>query len=368
MKKIVLLLLLTLAACSTSKNISTTQKARFEKADFSDLKSWEDDDHTAALETFQKSCAVILKRKPNSNLSGLTSLGGKSKDWFEACQAAIDIKDPDCDEAKEFFEKWFQPYKVLDPNGKSIGKFTGYYEIEMHGSKTKTKKFKYPIYKSPHNIKAIKGHAKISHKHINKGALNKKGLEIAYTDNLARLFFMQIQGSGVVKLHEGGELKLGYSEQNGHPYVSIGQFFKDYCSEKIRSATDMIKWLHKNPKVGLEIMEKNPSYVFFKEIKYGPIGGQGIHLTPERSIAIDAKIFPYGTPLWVETTTPKIGVFPSLEYSRLFIAQDTGGAIRGAIRGDIFYGRGDTAEELAGYMNNDGSYYALFPKQVTIPS
>jgi membrane-bound lytic murein transglycosylase A len=362
-----LLLLASLAACSTKRHV-VVREAYFYKASFTDLKHWEYDCHLDALQTFQKSCQRIMRNQQNNPVSKLTKLGGLVRDWAPSCEEALNNDYKTNYEARAFFEKWFIPYKVRDHKGSDIGKFTGYYEIELNGSLKKSNKYKYPIYASPKDLGNLKGKDHLSHAAINNGSLHGKKLEIAYTDNKARLFFMHIQGSGVIKLKEGGELKVGYHGENGHAYKAIGPLFKDYCDTKIASATDMMKWLHNNPKMGKKLMEENPSYIFFRKV-YGdsPIGGQGVALTGERSIAIDARIYPYGLPIWVETTTPKTTHFPSFDYNRLFIAQDTGGAIKGAIRADIFYGRGNIAEELASYMNNNGSYYILLPKTVIPP-
>ncbi|AIF81224.1 membrane-bound lytic murein transglycosylase A [endosymbiont of Acanthamoeba sp. UWC8] len=363
-----LLVILGLSSCAPTKTKKQLKEVHFQQAAFSDLKHWEYDCQLDAFKAFQKSCQAIIKRKPNKHISKLTDIGGVVGDWMPVCNEALSSNLKNNLVARLFFEKWFIPYKVFDAKMSDVGKFTGYYEIELNGSRKKTKKFKYPIYATPKDILKLKGKAHFSHSAINKGLLNGKKLEIAYTDNKARLFFMHIQGSGVVKLQEGGELKVGYHNENGHSYKSIGPLFKKHCKDKISSAVDMMVWLHKNPSAGKKIMEENPSYVFFRSVKGdSPIGGQGVPLTSERSIAIDARLYPYGAPVWVETTTPKTTNFPSFDYNRLFIAQDTGGAIKGAIRADIFYGRGKVAEELAGYMNNKGSYYIMFPKNIRIP-
>ena len=181
----------------------------------------------------------------------------------------------------------------------------------------------------------------------------------------SKTIFMHIQGSGVVKLKEGGEIKLGYDGQNGFGYTHIGPLFKEYTKDRIGSPIDMMRWLHRNPKVGKQIMERNKSYIFFKEIKGdGPIGAQGIPIAPERSVAIDSGFYPYGTPFGYKPIHLKYLAMKKNHYNKLFIAQDTGGAIKGAIRGDIFYGRGHLAEQKASFMNNAGSCFALFPKQL----
>ena len=221
----------------------------------------------------------------------------------------------------------------------------------------------------PKNLSQHQRKSHLSHSSINNGSLKGKNLEILWVDNHARLYFMHIQGSGRIKLNDGKLIRLGYAGQNGFEYKSIGPYFKEYNATGINSALDMIEWLHQNPRDGKKIIERNQSYVFFRKINGdGPIGAQGIPLISERSIALDKAIYPYGTPVWIDTSLPKTRNYTDRKYRRLFITQDTGGAIKGAIRGDIFFGHGKRGEELACYMNNKGRQYALFPKSVKIPS
>lgn len=338
-----------------------------EKADFKQLQGWHQDNHLKGFETLKRSCYSIMKAK-NGKISRLTDLASESTYWQNMCADLLKTPVFTNNIARKFFEKWFVPYKTRNISGDDVGKFTGYYELSLKGSRKKSKKYQYPVYKKPSDLEQLKGSSTITHNAINQGSLKGRNLEIAWVENKARLFFMQIQGSGIIHLDDGSIMKVGYDGQNGHPYKSIGPLFKDYCNTKIESAVDMMKWLHQNPKVGLEIMEQNESYVFFKEI-YGdsPIGGQGVALTPERSMAIDHGLYPYGTPIWLETHLPNTKHYLKHNYHRLFIAQDTGGAIKGAVRGDIFFGRGEKAEEMAGYMNNKGSMFVFFPKGAHVP-
>ncbi|MBS0236252.1 MAG: MltA domain-containing protein [Proteobacteria bacterium] len=334
---------------------------------FSHLPGWGNDNYLAALKSFQGSCRVFAKYNGDRPISKLTDIGGSAALWHEPCNEALSHAIFTNQQARKFFEKWFAPYEVADQSGSHTGKFTGYYEIILHGSRKKTKHYKYPVYGPPRNLEDIKGSSCISRTAINKGSLAGKGLEIAWVDNEARLFFMQIQGSGMILLPDGKHMKLGYAGQNGYDYTAIGPLFKNYCHDKIRSADQMMAWMHKHPKVGKEIMENNQSYVFFKEQGDGPIGGQGVPLIPERSIAIDHGLYPYGTPVWLATTLPHTNHHHKHGYHRLVVAQDTGGAIKGAVRADVFFGRGHRAEELAGSMNQTGSYFMLFPRKASIP-
>lgn len=362
-----LLIILTLSACAGK--LPTARVAQFKPSSYSELEGWRHDKQLKSLEAFRRSCSVIMTYKPARPISKATHIGGKAHDWQPACKEAIDNPIFSNSQARNFFEKWFKPYKVTDAKGSNIGKFTGYYELELNGSRTKSKKYKYPVYKAPPNLHTTLGHHSLSHSAINNGSLANKKLEIAWVEDKARLFFMQIQGSGVIKLAEGGEMKVGFSGQNGYGYTSIGPLFKKYTKEHIALALDMMRWLHKNPKKGRQLMEENQSYTFFKEI-YGesPIGGQGVPLSAERSMAIDYKLHPYSTPIWLQTQTPNTTNYDSYKFNRLMIAQDTGGDIKGAIRGDIFYGRGKVAEEMASFTNKKGSFFMLFPKTASIPA
>ena len=365
---LLLLLLLIMCSCSgVKKRKYEVRKAKFTKTKYSQILGWNYDNHLVALKTFANSCQVILKRKSHSPISASTSLGGKSVYWQRICQDLQGRKFKTNKEAKGFFEKWFFPYRVWDSKNSSIGKFTGYYEIEMNGSIKKDRKFKYPVYMPPKNLATHQNKHYLSHSAINNGSLRGKNLELIWVDNHARLYFMHVQGSGRIKLKNGKLIRLGYAGQNGFDYKSIGPYFKHYDAKNINSVSDMMKWIHKNPRDGKKIMEKNPSYIFFKQVSGdGPIGAQGIPLITERSIALDNGIYPYSMPVWVETELPKTKNYLKRKYRRLFITQDKGGAIKGAIRGDIFFGHGARAEELACYMNDRGSIYVLFPKSVKI--
>lgn len=370
-----LISLLFITGCSI-KHKQASKEARFEPTTYDKFHGWDKDCHLEAFYTFLNSCSAINKKKPHQSIGIATHLGGEAKQWQAICKEAHKSHIITDIAAKLFFEEWFKPYRVTDGANKDTGTMTGYYEIELHGSKKRSKIHKHPIYSTPSNIKALKGKKTFTHAAINRGILQGKKLELAWVDSRSRLFFLHIQGSGVIKLAEGGEMKVGMKNQNGFKYTSIWPILHDYVkangmkSVKIGSATEMMAWLDRHPKAGQKIMEQNQSYIFFEDKKgKGPIGAQGITVTPERSIAIDSGIYPYGMPIWVETSLPQTGQYKAVqEYNRLFIAQDRGGAILGAIRGDIFFGRGQKAEDRAGHMNKPGKYFVLFPKTVTIPS
>ena len=367
----ILLFFILLVVCSCSgvkKRKYQIREARFTKTQYSQILGWDYDNHLVTLEAFANSCQAILKRNSTHHISYLTHLGGRSIHWQEICKDLQRKNFKTNKEAKKFFERWFFPYKVLNPQNSLIGRFTGYYEIEINGNLKKDKRFRHPVYTQPKNLATHQGKDHLSHSAINNGSLRGKRLELVWVDNHARLYFMHVQGSGRIRLKNNRLMRLGYAGENGFNYESIGPHFKSYNAKNIKSALDMMKWMQRNPRDSKKIIEKNQSYIFFKQI-YGnaPVGAQGISLTPERSIALDSGIYPYGMPAWVETDLPKTENYVARKYRRLFITQDTGGAIKGAIRGDIFFGHGVRAEELACYMNSKGGMYVLFPKNVKIP-
>lgn len=331
---------------------------------FSKLSNWEQDDQYAAFKAFSKSCSAILKRKAESPLGKAAKLGGKSRAWQKICNVAKKSDITDAYQSRAFFEKWFNVYKIQEDNGAKNGIFTGYYEIELDGSDVKTKKYHYPIYKVPSNLLEMKGRQGFCRTSIEKGVLKNKQLELVWVDSKARAFFLHIQGSGVVKLQNNKELKLGYAGQNGFPFTGIWGHLRNQGVTNLHTSIAVMEWLDKNPKQAEKIMRTNRSYVFFTERDaINPIGGQGVELTPERSIAIDVNIYPYGAPFWIETRIPTTKIEQGRAYERLMIAQDTGGAIKGAIRADIFFGRGKRAEHLASSTKNTGVYYILLPKK-----
>ncbi|MEK6746418.1 MAG: MltA domain-containing protein [Pseudomonadota bacterium] len=326
---------------------------------FAELTGWEYDNHLAALETFRNSCGILaVKSRPVTSESGIDI---SSLLWGSLCNEAGQVMNNM--QAREFFERRFVPYRIAN-NGKEQGLFTGYYEPVLHGSLRKSGDYKYPLYAAPPELKNQKPY--YSRAEIDQGALAKRGLEIVWVDDPVMLFFMQIQGSGRVRLKDGRELRIGYGDQNGHPYVSLGKIMGDegYLPKDGINFFTIRQWLYENPNKAISLMQRNPSYVFFKIIdKPIVVGSIGAPLTPKRSIAIDSKYIPYGLPLYMETELP--GNYGATTFRRLMVAQDTGGAIRSPVRADIFFGAGDEAEYLAGYMKNQGIYSLLVPKEIT---
>lgn len=347
------LLLFSLSNCSTK---SHKEYIKLEKSSFRELENWNKDNHQEALKAYTKSCpyykkiltADIFKNISKSKLA--SSL--KSK-----CKLAKEAKN-----AKYFFENNFTPYLVKSSKGER-GLFTGYYEVELEGSIVKTNKYKHPIYL---HSKAV--NTKIARSSIEKGALKGKKLEVAYVEDKVGLFFMHIQGSGKIKISNGSYIKLGYAGQNGYPYFAIGNYLtKNNLIDKNKaSAESIIKWLNNNPHKAAQIMNLNESYVFFKTRKeHHPVGAMGVEVTAMRTLAVDRSYIPLGMALWLETTYPredKKGPFKP--FHRIMIAQDVGGAIKGPIRGDVFFGSNKQAERFAWYMGNMGRYFILVPRDI----
>jgi membrane-bound lytic murein transglycosylase A len=349
--------LIFLTGCS-----SGPAKLILQPTDFSELKGWQQGDHTKALSAFQKSCQSLVRRPKNFTMG---AHAGTAEDWRNVCLEAL--RHPR--DEKRFFEKNFTPFTAQN-RGKADGLFTGYHVPELQGSHKRTSRFKYPVYRMPHNGKAPNQ----SRKNIEDGSLKDKNLETAYVDNAVDLFFMHIQGSGNIRMQDGSLLRLGYAGQNGHTYRSIGAYLieQEIMTKEEVTAPSLKEWLHNTPKYATFVMHQNPSYIFFRTLPgpatAGPIGSQGIELTPEHSLAVDNSFIAYGTPIWLQTELPATSHSDQKPLNQLLIAQDSGGAIKGPIRGDIFFGSSKHAERLAGNMNATGKYYILLPNSVAARS
>ncbi len=311
--------------------------ASAELLDFEALDGWRDDNHAEALVAFLRTCDLI-----------------DAPDWRPICAMAADVPQDDIS-ARSFFELFFKPVVVGDPPAL----FTGYFEPELEGSPTRTGRFQYPLYRRPPELRD--GTVFHSRAAIDNGALAGRGLEIAWLDDPIDAYFLQVQGSGRIRMTDGTVIRLGYAGANGHAYRSIGQEMVRRGSHTIDevSAQEIAAWVRRNPGPGRELLHTNPSYVFFRKIgtlsaEDGPIGAMGRSITTMRSVAIDPKFTPLGAPVWIE----KDGRSP---IRSLMIAQDTGGAIKGLQRADIFYGTGDGAGDAAGTIKDPGRMVLLLP-------
>lgn len=342
---------------ASNKSIKLIQK------DFSDLESWNDDDHAAALRSFLNSCDKFAKTQKNKQIGG--SIGNITASDFDiVCDIASDVKDMGNKKIRSFFENWFTPFLVAKENGDNTGLFTGYYEASLSGSFKKDTKFRYPIYAKPKNL--TQSSTYFSRKEIDGGVLKGKDLELIYVDDKVELFFTHIQGSGRIKMNDGSEIRLAYAGKNNLPFTPISTELLrlGHISRAELNATSIKKWLRKNPSKADNIMQANHSYIFFKiSDTNSVIGGQGVPLTKERSLAIDNSFIPYGFPIWLQTELVKKSREKE-KYHRLMVGQDTGSAIKGVIRGDIFFGNGSEAEEKANKMASKGRYYVLIPNNL----
>ena len=356
---------------------------------FDALDGWPDPAPEEALSALQRSCRPILARDPAAAFAD-EPLAGRNADWQSICRAAGALSDggavPTAEQARSFFESWFQPYRVTG-DGSTEGLFTGYYEPLLTGSLEQSQNG-VPLRRAPGDIvtvdlgsfaadlegRRVRGRVEgdrlvpyFDRNEIERGALDGRSLELLWVDDPIRKFFLQIQGSGLVQLPDGRLLRVGYADQNGRAYRPIGRDLVEMgeLSREEVSLQTIDAWLRANPDRADEIMDKNPSYVFFTmlgeaDALEGPLGAQGVPLLAGRSLAVDRRYIPYGAPVWLETNAP----FPDGDrpIRRLMVAQDTGGAIKGGVRGDVFWGSGDLAEFVAGHMNSRGSYYVLLPK------
>jgi len=280
--------------------------------------------------------------------------------WRESCEAAAALPPQDTVAARRFFETSFTPVSVAD-YGTSEGLFTGYYEIELNGSRQQRGRYQTPIYRRPAEPGAA---ARYSRAEIENGALAGRGLELFWIDDPIDAFFLEIQGSGRVRLRNGSTVRVGYDGQNGQPYVPVGRLLVERGVIPRSEATMMTirDWMNQHPEAGAALRRENASYVFFRELPGdGPIGAEGVVLTAERSLAIDRAFIALGIPIWIEADERFASADP---VRQLVIAQDTGGAIKGPVRGDLFWGTGSTAARRAGVMNARGHYYLLVPRSV----
>lgn len=344
-----------LAACAEKIPISLTPET------YQTLPGWQSDDHKAALQTFLKSCGALEKR---TSEVGCSDLKAPADLWRGICASAREADRGDNLAAQQFFETQFAPYRVATKNN-DRGLFTGYYIPEIEGSRTRRGKYQTPVYRAPSDIQ--KGVGYYTRAEIYSGALTNRGLEIAWVADPIALFFIEIQGSGVIRLAEGGAMTIGFAGKNNREYVAIGRFMgEEGMLDKDSVNLFTIKeWLYKNPDKARGVMERNSSYVFFQELKDNMVrGAQGVGLTPERSMAVDWHYYPYGLPLYLQSNVPETKYGGEAPYNRIMIAQDTGGAIRGGIRGDVYYGHGERAETLAGHQAERGQLSLLLPPAI----
>ena len=355
-----------LAACSTPSTRGSVYRssgsaptsynssiASFRSVSWQDLPGWQEDDLTQAWPAWLKSCDALRKRNSDIN-------------WRQVCSQANGVSDKDKQVIRQYFEANFQVYEVRNSaTGNESDLITGYYEPVMNGSQTRTATYTIPLYGMPNTWKGSKPNpAPTRAELMGSGAL--KGSELAWVQDPVAAAFMQIQGSGKIRLEDGRVLRLGYAGTNDQPFKSFAQWLLDR-KEITRGEASMqgiSAWAKRNPGRVEEMLNANPRFVFFKELPsnvsadLGPNGALGVPLTAERSIAIDLKAMPLGAPVFLSTSKP----LTTQTFQKLVMAQDTGKAIVGGVRADYYWGSGDFAGELAGRMKQDGKMWLMLPR------
>ncbi|MBL4589581.1 MAG: murein transglycosylase A [Alphaproteobacteria bacterium] len=355
------------------KPISFTQIAGWSMQDTQELNSF--------VSAFDKSCERIAKKNPEAGF-GHEPEWGTFGQWQELC-AKRPENTPDYN-VVQWIEENFQPFKVTNKANDSVGLFTGYYEASLNGSNMQTARYNVPLREKPRDLvsvdlglfrddlrgKRIAGRV-IDNKlkpYEDRAEITAQKMPlnvdktIMWVDSPVDAFFLEIQGSGIVRMSDGSTQRVGYAGQNGHEYTAIGRTLIDMgeLTKQNVSMQSIRTWLVANPEEGRHIMNSNRSYVFFRKLRTdGPVGAEGVTLTAGRSLAVDRGLYPYGLPVWIDVENP-VEDAPNLQ--KLMVAQDTGGAIKGAVRGDVFWGYGANAEAMAGNMKSKGTMTVFIPK------
>lgn len=358
------------------------------KAAFAELPGWADDRHAEVLGAFLRSCEAIGKLGDAAPV-GHDGHGGVARQWRRACAAAAKVPAGDHGAARRMFEAEFKPFAAAGKKG-ADGLFTGYHVQELRASRKRGGKYQHALYARPKDLVMIdlslyikdargrrvwgrldgKGEMVpyYSRQEIRKGALDGRGLELMYADDAVDVMFAHIQGSVKVRLDDGTSTWLDFGGKNGRTWRGVGGLLKQMGAFKppaTGTMQDIRAWFAANPTRFDEIADLSPSFVFFRESKTGgAVGSQMVVLTDRRSMAIDRAFIAFGTPIWLDTIAPSPGKGAST-WRRLLIAQDTGGAILGAVRGDIYFGDDATAADVAGRMGTTGRYWLLLPNGVT---
>ena len=362
---------------------------QYEPVGWSDLQGWETDDHVAAFAAFLTSCRTLDARQANRyHQRDLTAIPLALRDICEQARQAVPLDE---DGARKFFEENFRPIRI-NKLGDSDGFLTGYYEPIIAGSRVPTGEFTAPLYRRPPNLvvsgwrklgkdafpsKGVRvgrrlGRRKIvpyyTRAEIEDGALDGWHLEICYLHDQVDVLFAQIQGSARIRLEDGTILRVNYDSHNGWPYTPVGKvLIDDKIMTKDQVSMQSIRaWMEANPELAKEVRRENKSYVFFRitglAAEDEAVGGEGVELMPGRSIAIDRSLHAYGTPFFIEADLPIANQKAETKFDRLVIAQDTGSAIVGPARADIYFGAGDEAARIAGRIKNAGAFMMLVPR------
>jgi membrane-bound lytic murein transglycosylase A len=376
---LIMLTLFILSGCVTPSKPPEARREIYRLVNWSEVEGWSDDGTHEAWNAFLNTCKVR-----DSSIA-----------WVSACTMARQQAIADADGARRFFEAQFDAYRLQQDadaqRPRDTGLITGYYEPLLHGARKPTAAFTVPLYAPPDDLltidladlypelkgKTVRGRlqGKKVVPYYSRADLDDspllRGKELVWVDGAIDAFFLQVQGSGRVQLDDGETIRLAYADQNGHPYRSIGRYLIDRGELILEqaSAQGIRQWLQAHPERTREVLESNPSMVFFREERIvdaseGPKGALAVPLTPGRSLAVDSRYIPLGAPVFLATSDPATG----MPLRRLMLAQDTGGAIKGVVRADFFWGFGESAGANAGRMRQEGRMWLLWPKGQPLPT
>lgn len=367
-----------LAGCEHGAPGPRLERLTLAQVAFEDLPGWSEDSVAEALPALRRSCAKLAS-EPDESSAGPAGTALRVRDWSAACDALVGVGDGAA--ARSYFEHWFRPYRAGN-NGAPEGLFTGYYEPELHGARERGGPYATPLYGRPGDLvtvdlgnfdaalrgkriagRVLEGALKpyLTRAEIEAGALDDTAPVLLWVDDPIDAFFLQIQGSGRVVLADGGMVRVGFAGWNGRAYRAIGKLLVERGAMTLEEASlqTIRNWLRAHPEEAKAVMDEDAAYVFFREVEGdGPIGAEGVVLTPGRSLAVDPRFIALGQPIWLDIDGPE----PGKRLRRLVVAQDTGGAIKGPVRGDLFWGFGPEAEAIAGRMRARGEYYLLLPR------
>ena len=377
MKKIgLIVIVLCLSACGLVQKSDTHKGIDLQKVSFSNLSGFDKDNLIETVPAFRLSCEALQK---NPNLDTNSKIKLQTDSYLKICKQLETTEFSNSTDFRNFLVQHFEPYLITD-NGQTEGKYTSYYEAEIKASKTKHGKYQYPIYGRPNDLIEINLHdfdQNLPNKrllgriegqkltpYLTRQQIEEKGVDapvILWGDDKVDIFLMQIQGSAVATLDNGQMVRISYADNNGHRFVGIGGLLlQKGLLKKGEASMDKIRdWLKEHPDIAEVNMNENPRFIFHRiSDASGPIGALGVPLTAGRSLAVDTDFVPLSSLLWLQTTDPD-----GKPLQKLVTAQDIGAAIKGAIRGDYFWGHGQQALQQAGRMNAQGRYYILLPKE-----
>jgi membrane-bound lytic murein transglycosylase A len=342
-------LILLLAACTQAPPRPPPEGARYLPAAFDALPGWSEARHADSLRAFLSGCTRV-----------------REASLARACAAAARLPAADDAAARRFFEAAFDAYALESPDGFD-GLVTGYYEPLLAGSRTRSALYRFPVHAVPPDLRS-RGAAP----YLSRGEIDARGAAfrapvLAWVADPVELFFLHVQGSGQILLPGGERMRVGYADNNGHPYRSLGRYLVDRGELRLEQASmqGIKDWAAANPGKLSEALAANPRYIFFREMATadGPVGALGVPLTAEYSVAVDRRYVPLGTPVYLATTFP----LSERPLERLVMAQDVGEAIRGVVRADFYWGSGQVAGEQAGRMRQRGRMWLLWPRGAALP-